>query len=360
MSRPDLAVGVGANGEPGPGPGGRNRRPRRFSRGTRIALITVGVLLFLTISGILARYLSTENVERNHEWALMQAEARGDVPGMLAQLSGCRASASCTATVRADAVEPAAARRGGDPLDAIHHQPLAERLGRRDARGVEGQRALPGGAVRAGAPLGQLPHGHHDLAAARRPADRLDGGLPGLIPSLPQVDHLCFALLPSWPRTKEQSLFRPLQMRLSLILICMGPKINRYFRPPPPGGASNRAIAKVLSPPMADPTSTQLDVRARQPDGSRAARRLRRDGRVPGILYGGGERAAELRRGRPRAAPRARPGGRGAGPERRRRRPPRRSCSRRPSATRCAGRPCTSICCGCAWTGRSTRWSRWS
>lgn len=103
MSRPDLAVGVGANGEPGPGPGGRNRRPRRFSRGTRIALITVGVLLFLTISGILARYLSTENVERNHEWALMQAEARGDVREMLAQLSGCRASASCTATVRADA-----------------------------------------------------------------------------------------------------------------------------------------------------------------------------------------------------------------------------------------------------------------
>ncbi len=39
---------------------------------------------------------------------------------------------------------------------------------------------------------------------------------------------------------------------------------------------------------MADQTSTQLDVRVRQPAGSRAARRLRRDGRVPGILYGGG------------------------------------------------------------------------
>ena len=40
---------------------------------------------------------------------------------------------------------------------------------------------------------------------------------------------------------------------------------------------------------MADQTSTQLAVRARQPDGSRAARRTRRDGRVPGVLYGGGE-----------------------------------------------------------------------
>ena len=40
---------------------------------------------------------------------------------------------------------------------------------------------------------------------------------------------------------------------------------------------------------MPDQTSTQLAVRARQPDGSRQARRTRRDGRVPGILYGGGE-----------------------------------------------------------------------
>jgi hypothetical protein len=108
MSRPDLAVEAGTNG--GPGPGGRNRRPRRFSRATRIVLITVGVLVFLTISGVLARYFSAENVERDHEWALMQAEAHGDVPEMLAQLSGCRASASCVATVRADA---ASLRRAG-------------------------------------------------------------------------------------------------------------------------------------------------------------------------------------------------------------------------------------------------------
>lgn len=38
---------------------------------------------------------------------------------------------------------------------------------------------------------------------------------------------------------------------------------------------------------MAD-TATKLQVRTRAPEGSRAARRLRRDGRVPGVLYGGG------------------------------------------------------------------------
>jgi large subunit ribosomal protein L25 len=35
-------------------------------------------------------------------------------------------------------------------------------------------------------------------------------------------------------------------------------------------------------------SSTKLDVRSRAADGSRAARRLRRSGRVPGVLYGGG------------------------------------------------------------------------
>jgi large subunit ribosomal protein L25 len=37
---------------------------------------------------------------------------------------------------------------------------------------------------------------------------------------------------------------------------------------------------------MADETAT-LTVEAREPDGSRSARRLRREGRVPGVVYGG-------------------------------------------------------------------------
>jgi large subunit ribosomal protein L25 len=39
---------------------------------------------------------------------------------------------------------------------------------------------------------------------------------------------------------------------------------------------------------MAASTTTKLDVSSRGPEGSRAARRLRRTGRVPGVLYGGG------------------------------------------------------------------------
>jgi large subunit ribosomal protein L25 len=38
---------------------------------------------------------------------------------------------------------------------------------------------------------------------------------------------------------------------------------------------------------MATNAPTRLDVAARQPDGSRAVRRLRREGLVPGVLYGG-------------------------------------------------------------------------
>jgi hypothetical protein len=69
----------------------------------RVAVIVLGVLLFLAISGGLARFLSTENVERDDEEALLQAQARGDVNGMLGRLSGCRESPSCAATVRANA-----------------------------------------------------------------------------------------------------------------------------------------------------------------------------------------------------------------------------------------------------------------
>jgi hypothetical protein len=81
-----------------------------MSRGARIALIVVGALLFLMISGVLARFLSAENVEMDHEITLLRAEARGDAQAMLDQLSGCSASAACTATVRADA---ASLRRPG-------------------------------------------------------------------------------------------------------------------------------------------------------------------------------------------------------------------------------------------------------
>ncbi len=40
---------------------------------------------------------------------------------------------------------------------------------------------------------------------------------------------------------------------------------------------------------MASTETTMLQLSARDPEGSRSARRMRREGRVPGVIYGGGE-----------------------------------------------------------------------
>jgi hypothetical protein len=76
-------------------------------------LIVLGVVLFLAISGVAARFFSAENVERDHELILLQAQAKGDVPGMLAQLPGCASRPSCLVTVRSDAAH---LRRSGSVL----------------------------------------------------------------------------------------------------------------------------------------------------------------------------------------------------------------------------------------------------
>ena len=78
----------------------------------RIALISVAVLLFLAISAMLARFLSVENVERDDDLALIQAQARGDVAGVLAQLAGCRQRPACAATVAENARNPRLLRAG--------------------------------------------------------------------------------------------------------------------------------------------------------------------------------------------------------------------------------------------------------
>jgi hypothetical protein len=63
----------------------------------------VGLVLFIAISGELARFLSAEGVERDDVSALLQAQARGRVNAMLDKLSGCRERPSCVATLRANA-----------------------------------------------------------------------------------------------------------------------------------------------------------------------------------------------------------------------------------------------------------------
>src|SRR3954453_6558293 len=48
-------------------------------------------------------------------------------------------------------------------------------------------------------------------------------------------------------------------------------------------------MAPTIVRPMAKTSATKLDARARSSASSRATRRLRREGRIPGVLYGGGE-----------------------------------------------------------------------
>jgi hypothetical protein len=70
------------------------------SRRTKL-LIAVGVVLFVGVSFVLARYLSTENRERDAVYALLRDQARGDVRGMLGRLDGC--DARCRAAAQDNA-----------------------------------------------------------------------------------------------------------------------------------------------------------------------------------------------------------------------------------------------------------------
>jgi hypothetical protein len=64
----------------------------------------VGLVAFLAISGVLARFLSAENAERDDVVALLQAQAAGNVQGMLDGQAGCRRSPVCVETTRANAI----------------------------------------------------------------------------------------------------------------------------------------------------------------------------------------------------------------------------------------------------------------
>jgi hypothetical protein len=82
------------------------------SRGLRIALITLGVILFLAISGVLARFLSVENAERENDLALLRAQTAGNVTGMLRRLHGCSEHPACVTAVKTNAADPRLRRSG--------------------------------------------------------------------------------------------------------------------------------------------------------------------------------------------------------------------------------------------------------
>jgi hypothetical protein len=90
----------------------RDPRRRRAIPLKRTILIAIGVLLFLAISAWLARFLTTDNLEREQDVALIRAEARGDAAAIISRLENCRASPSCVATARQNASDPRLRRSG--------------------------------------------------------------------------------------------------------------------------------------------------------------------------------------------------------------------------------------------------------
>jgi len=67
----------------------------------RLALIAVGIVVFLAVSAGVARWLTADNAERDKVETLLRAQARGDAGGMLRELSGC--GGACAARVRSGA-----------------------------------------------------------------------------------------------------------------------------------------------------------------------------------------------------------------------------------------------------------------
>ena len=120
---PAAARGGGASG---PREWWRGLPPRR--RRLLRVLLCLGVIVVLGVSALLARFLSAENAERNDIVLLLQAQARGDIQGMLDQISGCRRSPLCVAAVKANASNPRVRRAGAVKLLQLE-SPTASSLG---------------------------------------------------------------------------------------------------------------------------------------------------------------------------------------------------------------------------------------
>jgi hypothetical protein len=67
----------------------------------RIVLIIAAVVVFLIISGLLARAFSVGGAESDAITSLVKAEARGDGRAVVALIEGCSASPTCRAAANA-------------------------------------------------------------------------------------------------------------------------------------------------------------------------------------------------------------------------------------------------------------------
>lgn len=86
-----------------------------------LALIALGIVLFLAVSALLARTFSVDGAERAALTGLVHDEARGDQPGVVATIAGCSSSASCRARI---ASVTAPLRRAGS-VSILQIQPSA-------------------------------------------------------------------------------------------------------------------------------------------------------------------------------------------------------------------------------------------
>jgi hypothetical protein len=75
-----------------------------------IALIGLGVVVFIAISLLLTRVLTVNGREQSAVAELIKAQARGDRQGMVDRLDNCRQTAGCVARAATDA---AALKRAG-------------------------------------------------------------------------------------------------------------------------------------------------------------------------------------------------------------------------------------------------------
>jgi hypothetical protein len=68
-----------------------------------LLLIVAGVILFLVLSGLLARALSVGGAEDSAITSLVRSEAGGDTAQVLAAITGCRDDEACRARAAANA-----------------------------------------------------------------------------------------------------------------------------------------------------------------------------------------------------------------------------------------------------------------
>jgi hypothetical protein len=73
-------------------------------RRSLIALIAAGIVVFLLISGLLARVFNANGAEQTAITNLVKAEAAGDQAAMLKRIQGCALSPACRSRVAQDSV----------------------------------------------------------------------------------------------------------------------------------------------------------------------------------------------------------------------------------------------------------------